>query len=79
MNNSAKNAPMLRVPSTAERKNAESTLTERADGSFGYREVAVVTYVSDYGGIRIFVRVHLTEVNGQPVVDREILEVTGCP
>ena len=30
-------------------------------------------------GIRIWERFHLTEVNGSPVVEREIFKVTGCP
>lgn len=30
-------------------------------------------------GIRIWERFHLTEVDGSPVVEREIQEITGCP
>ena len=30
-------------------------------------------------GIRIWERFHLTEVDGSPVVEREIQKVTGCP
>jgi hypothetical protein len=30
-------------------------------------------------GLRIWERVHLTEVNGEPVVEREFRKVTGCP
>lgn len=87
----------------------------RADGTFLYRDVAVVTYVADYddptlpdlsgrltevnhfvltpgdtfngtttfhdfaGDLRIFVRVHVTEVKGSVVVNREFVSFTGCP
>jgi hypothetical protein len=30
-------------------------------------------------GLRIWQRIHLTVVNGNPVVDSDILKVTGCP
>jgi hypothetical protein len=30
-------------------------------------------------GLRIWQRLHLTVVDGRPVVDRDILKVTGCP
>jgi hypothetical protein len=30
-------------------------------------------------GIRIYERVHVTEVDGRLIVDRDIMKVTGCP
>ena len=41
--------------------------------------VAVTTYHDFFGDVRIFERVHITEVDGRLVVDREIIDVSGCP
>ena len=93
----------------------QSQYVERADGSWSYRDVSVVTYdvdfvdpsLADYsgsltevnhyifrapdsfvatntyhdfgGGLKIWERLNFKVVNGEPTVDRELLEVTGCP
>ena len=41
--------------------------------------LATTTYHDFYGEIQIFYRVHVTIVNGQPVVERLVDKVTGCP
>jgi hypothetical protein len=41
--------------------------------------VVSVAFNSREGGIRILERFHLTEVDGSPVVEREIQEITSCP
>jgi hypothetical protein len=41
--------------------------------------VASTTFRDFFGEVRIFVRFHLTEVNGTTVVERDLLDVTGCP
>jgi len=41
--------------------------------------VAVTTYHDFFGGVRIFERIHITEVDGRLVVDREVIDVSGCP
>lgn len=41
--------------------------------------VVSVALQSFEGGIRISERFHLTEVDGRPVVEREIQKVIGCP
>jgi hypothetical protein len=100
---------------TYHRKIEQVQFFERSDGTFVYRDVAVVTYESDYvdpalpdlsgrltevnhfvltpgevfvavttyhdffGDIRIFYRFHVTVKDGEPVVEREIYKVTGCP
>jgi hypothetical protein len=97
-------------------KMAQSKLVDRADGTFSFRDVAVVTYdvdfvdpaLADYsgrltevnhfiltphgntfhalgtfhdfgGGLKIWQRLNFKVVNGEVVVDREIVKVTGCP
>ena len=94
----------------------QSQFILRADGTYVYREVAVVTYWADYvdptlpdfsgrlvevnhfivtpgvntdlvantfhdfgGGLKIFERLNFKVVDGDVVVDREIIKVTGCP
>lgn len=41
--------------------------------------VASVAFHDFPTGIRIWERFHLTEVDGRPVVERDIQKVTGCP
>ncbi len=41
--------------------------------------VATVTYHDFFGDVRIFERVHITEVGGRLVVERELIAVDGCP
>jgi hypothetical protein len=41
--------------------------------------VAVTTYHDFFGNMRIFERVHITEVDGRLVVDRQLIDVSGCP
>lgn len=50
-------------------------VTLTAGGTF----VVSVALQGREGGIRISERFHLTEVDGSPVVEREIQKVTGCP
>jgi hypothetical protein len=45
----------------------------------GQTILATTTYHDFYGEIRIFYRYHLTAINGVPVVEREVNDVTGCP
>jgi hypothetical protein len=95
---------------------AQSQLVERADGTFSYRDVSVVTYVVDFvdpaladypgrdvevnhyiltpgennflvtntfhdfgGDLKIWERLNVKVVGGEVVVDRFVLEATGCP
>lgn len=100
---------------TFHREMEQVQFFERPDGSFRYRDVAVVTYESDYtdpaladlsgrltevnnfiltpgeafvgvttfhdffGDVRIFYRLNIVQVSGEPVVVREVVKVTGCP
>ena len=45
----------------------------------GGTEVTSVTWHDFPTGLRIWVRFHATVVNGEPVVERKIQKVTGCP
>ncbi len=96
-------------------KVTQQQFLERRDGSWAYREVAVVTYTSDYddptlpdlegrltevnhynltpgdtfiasepfhdffGDVKIWWKYHLTVVDGEPIVERFVVEWTGCP
>jgi hypothetical protein len=45
----------------------------------GGTQIYSLTFHDFPTGIKIWQRVHLTVVDGQLVVDREILKVVGCP
>jgi hypothetical protein len=56
----------------------ESTNVNNFNVTNGGTVVATSTFHSSFGDIRIFHRFHVTLVNGQPVVTREVSKVTGC-
>jgi hypothetical protein len=59
----------------------DSQFTEAVHASLtpGGTFVVSVAFHDFPTGIRIWERFHLTEVDGSPVVEREIQKVTGCP
>lgn len=59
----------------------DSQFTEAFHATLTPGETLVVslTFHDFPTGIRIWERLHLTEVDGSPVVEREIQKVTGCP
>jgi hypothetical protein len=56
-------------------------LTEVNRFTFTRGEVftATTTFHDFFGDVRIFVRFHLTDVGGTIRVEREVLDVSGCP
>jgi hypothetical protein len=60
--------------------SGQFTEVESVDLTRGETFIHTVSFHDFLGrDVRIFVRLHLTVVDGTPVVDRDILKVTGCP
>lgn len=63
------------IPDSAGRFTEVNNFTVTHGGT-----VITSTTAHDFlGTVRIFFRLHVTEVKGNPVVEREVFEVTGCP
>lgn len=65
-------------PSLAD-QDSQSTQAVHMALTPGGTQVYSLTFHDFPTGIKIWQRIHLTIVDGQPVVDREILKVVGCP
>lgn len=62
------------IPDAQGRLTEVNRFTLTRGGTF----TATTTFHDFFGDVRIFVRYHLTEVNGTVRVEREVVHVTGC-